>query len=582
MASSNRLEIPVGIKLEDVRSSLEELRRLVNTSVKVDTRDWKKLNTVFNQMEGTLSRLEIQSKGTFTSSTQIEQFRRKINDMNAELASASERLGQLDLRSLNIDTSKLEQAKHELELMQEHLEELSSGRIGASLDGSKIKELAEQVGITFTNNLTFDGLTQKFDEAAIHMGERVDELQQKLLNLRVEGKGLQKFNRGNFQKELNQSWAQNSSSKTALADKDSVRRFLNDLTTQTFGLRNSEFTANASVNKATNEAELEAAVRQSIIDSAQKGINDLEVLYRSNGELSPAQQDKYSRLINARDMAKDTTNGNAIQAAIANGDFGGFKTNSAINFAKIAKDMQNYMKSLGIEMSKEELAFKNGEGKQDYFDRIAQIIADRLRESAEKIGAAEAEQAQAKQLGRDLANSKGDIQQAQNKRQEEIKNVAGSVSKQQQAVSAEQINIAKQATAAEEQHRAAIDNVSDALGVAGRQADDAADDFGKLAKQQQLVNSAAQSVKAFLGFNQVINLTRRAVSNALKSIRELDKVMTEIAVVTNMTQDQLWEQIGTYTDMARQYGVETKGVYEISMLFYQQGTRRIFDFFTEL
>jgi len=40
--------------------------------------------------------------------------------------------------------------------------------------------------------------------------------------------------------------------------------------------------------------------------------------------------------------------------------------------------------------------------------------------------------------------------------------------------------------------------------------------------------------------------------------------MTSIAVVTNMSQDDLWGQISTYSNIARQYGVAIKGVYEVS------------------
>jgi TP901 family phage tail tape measure protein len=47
--------------------------------------------------------------------------------------------------------------------------------------------------------------------------------------------------------------------------------------------------------------------------------------------------------------------------------------------------------------------------------------------------------------------------------------------------------------------------------------------------------------------------------------------MTNIAVVTNMSVDQLWGQIDQYMSIAQQYGVTTQGVYEVSQIFYQQG-----------
>ena len=80
-----------------------------------------------------------------------------------------------------------------------------------------------------------------------------------------------------------------------------------------------------------------------------------------------------------------------------------------------------------------------------------------------------------------------------------------------------------------------------------------------------------QMVSRWMGFYEVLNLSRRAIRNIVKDIRELDQVMTEIAIVTNMTQEDLWSQMNTYQAIAREYAVSTKGVYEVSKLFYQQG-----------
>jgi len=40
--------------------------------------------------------------------------------------------------------------------------------------------------------------------------------------------------------------------------------------------------------------------------------------------------------------------------------------------------------------------------------------------------------------------------------------------------------------------------------------------------------------------------------------------MTSISVVTNFSQEDLWGQISQYSEIARQYGVAIKGVYEVS------------------
>jgi len=50
----------------------------------------------------------------------------------------------------------------------------------------------------------------------------------------------------------------------------------------------------------------------------------------------------------------------------------------------------------------------------------------------------------------------------------------------------------------------------------------------------------------WMGFNQVVRLTKTTIKNIINDIRELDKVMTQIAVVTKMTQSDLWAQMSTY------------------------------------
>lgn len=89
-------------------------------------------------------------------------------------------------------------------------------------------------------------------------------------------------------------------------------------------------------------------------------------------------------------------------------------------------------------------------------------------------------------------------------------------------------------------------------------------------KARRLLN-IKDSIKSWMGFSSVINIARDALSKAYEHIKTLDSVMTEIAVVTDMTQAQLWDQISAYSAIAQQYGATTEGVYQVSQLYYQQG-----------
>lgn len=85
--------------------------------------------------------------------------------------------------------------------------------------------------------------------------------------------------------------------------------------------------------------------------------------------------------------------------------------------------------------------------------------------------------------------------------------------------------------------------------------------------QQRLQNS----LKQWMGVTQIVNIVRNGIRNAYQDIQNLDKAITNIAVVTDMSISDLWGKINEYMSIAQQYGVTTQGVYEVSQLYYQQG-----------
>lgn len=79
------------------------------------------------------------------------------------------------------------------------------------------------------------------------------------------------------------------------------------------------------------------------------------------------------------------------------------------------------------------------------------------------------------------------------------------------------------------------------------------------------------SIKQWMSAYEIVGLIKRGIREAYQDIKELDTAMTNIAVVTDMTTDQLWGKIDEYMTIAQRYGVTTQGVYEVSQLYYQQG-----------
>lgn len=105
----------------------------------------------------------------------------------------------------------------------------------------------------------------------------------------------------------------------------------------------------------------------------------------------------------------------------------------------------------------------------------------------------------------------------------------------------------------------------------GKKIDQESDSLNHLTERAEKLNTIKNAIANWMGFYQVLNLIRNGVRYVIEDIRGLDKVMTEIAVVTNMTQKDLWAQMNTYQAIAREYAVSTQGVYQVSQIYYQQG-----------
>ena len=80
-------------------------------------------------------------------------------------------------------------------------------------------------------------------------------------------------------------------------------------------------------------------------------------------------------------------------------------------------------------------------------------------------------------------------------------------------------------------------------------------------------------IKHFFSLTNGFMLFRRAVQGAFNTVKELDAVMTETAVVTDFSVSDMWDKLPEYTKMANELGATTKGAYETATLYYQQGLK---------
>lgn len=75
----------------------------------------------------------------------------------------------------------------------------------------------------------------------------------------------------------------------------------------------------------------------------------------------------------------------------------------------------------------------------------------------------------------------------------------------------------------------------------------------------------------FFGITNMFNLFKRTVREAINTVKELDAVMTETAVVTDFDIGDMWNKLPQYAAQANALGASIKDLYAATTLYYQQG-----------
>ena len=97
------------------------------------------------------------------------------------------------------------------------------------------------------------------------------------------------------------------------------------------------------------------------------------------------------------------------------------------------------------------------------------------------------------------------------------------------------------------------------------------------ARSQMSLGSQIDQLKSrvsyFFGLTNAVYLFRNAIRSALQTVKELDEVMTQTAVVTDMSVGDMWGKLPEYTKRANELGVAVKDLYQATTLYYQQGLK---------
>lgn len=90
-------------------------------------------------------------------------------------------------------------------------------------------------------------------------------------------------------------------------------------------------------------------------------------------------------------------------------------------------------------------------------------------------------------------------------------------------------------------------------------------------EKQAKVLQIKDRIKQLFSFTSVLYTAQRAIRSAIRDFQELDKQFNEIAIVSDYTTQELWNNFNVVNKTAQDFGVTTKDVLEVQNLYYHQG-----------
>lgn len=114
-------------------------------------------------------------------------------------------------------------------------------------------------------------------------------------------------------------------------------------------------------------------------------------------------------------------------------------------------------------------------------------------------------------------------------------------------------------------------SMSPSLGQMGKEIQKTGDSFDLAAAKAQELSSLKNRVLSFFSVTGAIQIFRRAIRSAFETVKDLDAAMTEIAVVSKFSVNDMWSQLPRFTDNANELGLSIRDVYDATTLYVQQG-----------
>ena len=148
---------------------------------------------------------------------------------------------------------------------------------------------------------------------------------------------------------------------------------------------------------------------------------------------------------------------------------------------------------------------------------------------------------------------------------------ARDIEKVKEALANYKINSAKEVPSIFKQITQTSDQATNALEKNRQEVRKNSEAYESLDRAEKSMKDLKNSVLQFFSVSNSIQIVKNAINDAIKSVKELDAAMTETAMVTDFSINDMWGQLPKYTETANKLGTTVLGAYETMTLFYQQG-----------
>lgn len=590
--STNSIAIPVSLKVQmaELTQQIEKIRSAMST-VKPDSKSYKQLEIQLKSIEREFQGIQKSANTTFSTQGQISTFSRKFEHLEVlveNLGSSFSKLGFSDFLNDSFDKGlidSLKKVQDNLTQTQKDFKDIGENAFKGFINSSKDVEEVKKLFSFKEEDFSID----KVDATLKAIEKRLKKSQGEIANINIDILGKQ-----NNQTQLNKDVSERISKVANLSDEYDKLREKAELAAE------AEKKALKELQSAENDPQLEK-----IKKDLNKALSENQIFAKGarKGERAKASSEgqSFGDFFDPKgDFKDDTTKTKFIdyikttysltQEDIKKIDFGLLTSNTVHTiYHSLIEQIQEKLKNLNKKIETEESNYAKAQKDKEQADTNVTQKGNELTQAVDEVNALnqkiddirkqlDALEKQRKDLEAGIQTQEQAIKDVEQAKKESSAAMTSSPEARQIIELKEEVRKLKEellkTNPALKQTSDAIDKVKQAAGESVMKiSGDMSKQLEDFSNTEMKLGNIQSAIKRWFSFAEVINITKNAFRDAIQTIQKLDKVITEIAIVTDMTQAELWKQIDTYSQIALQYGVSTEGAYQVSMLWYQQGLK---------